>query len=50
MSCHYDIIEWLQPDWIYDTSEARFARDCLRQRPKIKLDIYKANGKFWRYF
>ncbi len=19
LSCHYDIIEWLQPDWIYDT-------------------------------
>lgn len=20
LSCHYDIIEWLQPDWVYDTS------------------------------
>ena len=19
LSCHYDIIEWLQPDWVYDT-------------------------------
>lgn len=19
LSCHYDIVEWLQPDWVYDT-------------------------------
>lgn len=45
LSCHYDIIEWLQPDWIYDTSEARFYnRDCLQCRPKINLQIYKVRG------
>ncbi|WP_196039183.1 GNAT family N-acetyltransferase [Bacteroides nordii] len=50
LSCHYDIVEWLQPDWVYDTKEARLSRDCLRQRPKITLDIYKVSGKYWRYF
>lgn len=20
LSCHYDIIEWLQPDWVYDVN------------------------------
>lgn len=49
LSCHYDIIEWLQPDWIYDTAEARFARDCLR-RPGIELKIYKASGSVFRHF
>lgn len=45
LSCHYDIIEWLQPDWVYDTAEARFyERDCLRQRPKLELQIYKVRG------
>lgn len=24
VSCHKDIIEWLEPDWIYDTDEQRF--------------------------
>jgi len=24
VSCHRDIIEWLQPDWVYDTDERRF--------------------------
>lgn len=50
LSCHYDIVEWLQPDWVYDTREARLSRDCLRQRPKITLDIYQTSGKYWKYF
>jgi ABC-type ATPase with predicted acetyltransferase domain len=24
VSCHRDIIDWLEPDWIYDTDERRF--------------------------
>ncbi len=24
VACHRDIIEWLEPDWIYDTDEKRF--------------------------
>lgn len=45
LSCHYDVIEWLQPDWVYDTAEARFyERDCLRQRPALTLKIYKVRG------
>lgn len=50
LSCHYDIIEWLQPDWIYDTTEARFSRDCLRQRPKLNLRIYQVSGSVFRHF
>lgn len=23
VSCHYDILDWLQPDWIFDTNEYR---------------------------
>lgn len=50
LSCHYDIIEWLQPDWVYDTKEARFyERDCLR-RPQIKLSIYRVPGTKWNFF
>ncbi len=49
LSCHYDIAEWLQPDWIYDTSTARFTRDRLR-RPSITLEIYRTSGTNWRFF
>lgn len=48
---HYDILEWLQPDWFYDTKEARFYdRDCLRQRPEIAVDIYRVPGTRWKFF
>ena len=23
VTCHYDILEWLQPDWVFDTNEMR---------------------------
>lgn len=23
ISCHYDILDWLQPDWVFDTNEMR---------------------------
>ena len=50
LSCHYDIIRWLRPDWIYDTTEARFARDCLQPRPRIELEIYQVSGAVFRHF
>lgn len=52
LSCHYDIVEWLQPDWVYDTAEAQFrrGRDCLRQRPQLELRIYQVSGSVFRHF
>ncbi|KZL19823.1 GNAT family N-acetyltransferase [Pseudovibrio sp. WM33] len=50
LSCHYDIIEWLQPDWILDTATGKFSGRCLRQRPKIDLDIYETNWRYWPHF
>ena len=49
VSCHYDIKEWLEPDWIYDASKKQFARGSLR-RPRIKVDIRKANQSEWELF
>lgn len=51
LSCHYDIIEWLCPDWILDTQYWEFKWGCLRQRPEIPLDIYTASSaKAWEFF
>ena len=49
ISCHYDILEWLQPDWVWDPSTARFARDCL-QRPQIPLAIKPVHRNLWDTF
>lgn len=47
---HYDILEWVQPDWVIDTNKKTFDRGCPRQRPKIELEIRKVNGSYWRHF
>jgi GNAT superfamily N-acetyltransferase len=49
LSCHYDIIEWLEPDWVFDTAGARFSRDCLR-RPRFELEIRKVDASYWPHF
>lgn len=26
LACHYDIVEWLQPDWVYDTATGKLKK------------------------
>ncbi len=46
---HYDVLEWLEPDWIYDTGKRTFHRGCLR-RPTFELDIIKTDWRYWPLF
>lgn len=50
VTCHFDILEWLNPDWIFNTDKMEFelprGRLC---RPKIKIDIVETKGN-WKYF
>jgi len=50
LSPHYDILDWVQPDWVFDTKTKEFERGCLRQRPKIELSILKTDGSYWPHF
>ena len=49
LSCHYDILDWLQPDWVYDTASQELSRRSLR-RPDIDLRIYQTDWRFWPDF
>lgn len=49
VSCHYDIEEWLEPDWVYDVNTHKFYWGSLR-RPEIKVDIRKAQQSEWSEF
>ena len=51
-TCHYDILEWLQPDWIYDLNKGGTLEkgDCLRQRPQISLQVYRTEPDTWQLF
>lgn len=51
VSCHRDIIQWLEPDWIFDTDLGSFLpRGSLQRRPEIRIDIFKADRRLWPCF
>lgn len=47
---HYDILDWIQPDWVIDTKTKTFVRGVLRQRPKINLDIWQVDRSYWKFY
>lgn len=49
VTCHYDVAEWLEPDWVVDMASQRLVRGCLR-RPSIELEIFRAERDAWRMF
>lgn len=51
-SCHFDIMEWLLPDWTYSPLKGRVERPSLARssRPKIKLQIFRCRFEAWNLF
>tara|TARA_R100001463_G_scaffold22722_5_gene54544 strand:- start:3673 stop:4749 length:1077 start_codon:yes stop_codon:yes gene_type:complete len=53
VSCHYDIEDWLIPDWIFNTDTMTFQINerQKKNRPNIKFSIYEAKNKsIWKMF
>ena len=49
-SCHYDVQEWLQPDWIFNTDLMKFENltdsvGLKKNRPVAECEIYRAFDK-----
>ncbi len=49
VTCHYDVTEWLAPDWVLDMATGSFSRRCL-QRPPIELAVVRCRSRAWRLF
>jgi hypothetical protein len=59
VTCHYDCVDWLQPDWVYEPHTARTilhtdpdspgSRRSLR-RPPIELEIIRVHRQMWQLF
>ncbi len=52
-SCHYDIMEWLMPDWTCSPQKGGALERCdyLRQgRPKIELQVSRVEAETWNLF
>jgi ABC-type molybdenum transport system ATPase subunit/photorepair protein PhrA len=50
VSCHYDIAEWLEPDWIYQPATNEFASGRYLQRPEISLTVKRVHSDAWQLF
>lgn len=50
VACHYDIIEWLQPDWIFEPGTMTFQWRCLQPRPKLNIEISRVEYEAWQIF
>lgn len=50
LSCHYDIVESLEPDWIFDAGTGRYSGRGLWRRPAIKLDLWETDWRYWPMF
>ena len=52
-SCHYDVIEWLQPDWIIDCNAQSYQeRRGLQQsrQEKLSFELREVDRRTWRNF
>jgi GNAT superfamily N-acetyltransferase len=60
VTCHYDVADWLEPDWVVDMSTCELIRrtpgiagGCFRngfRRPAIKLEIHRCHMDAWQLF
>jgi len=54
ITCHYDVEEWLLPDWVFNTDTMTFQsfEGQKKNRPTFKFKIYETTEKnhFWKMF
>lgn len=49
VTCHRDVAEWLEPDWVLDMASNGLDRRRLR-RPRINLRVVRCRQDLWRMF
>lgn len=48
---HYDVLDWLEPDWVFDTEQGAFRRGrSLWRRPKFELEVVHTDWRYWPEF
>lgn len=50
VTCHEDVEQWLQPDWVLRPAEQTFARRRLRPRPTVELHFVRCQASAWPLF
>jgi GNAT superfamily N-acetyltransferase len=50
VTCHEDVTDWLQPDWLYRADAGEFTRRCLCPRPPVDLELTRTTAAAWPLF
>lgn len=50
VTCHYDVLDWLEPDWVLDMATQQLARGRLWRRPSIELTVAPVHRGAWQLF
>lgn len=50
VSCHYDVIEWLQPDWVLHLPDGRLDRRSVQRHPDIQITVSRVDRSAWNTF
>jgi GNAT superfamily N-acetyltransferase len=50
VTCHNDVEEWLQPDWVYEPALQRFTWRSVQRRPDIELEVNRVHHSAWKLF
>lgn len=50
VGCHYDVIDWLQPDWILEPATMTLTWRSLQRRPGVDVEIKRCSRSLWSLF
>lgn len=50
VGCHYDVIEWLRPDWVLEPATMTFRWESVQPRPQLEISISAVDYSAWRMF
>jgi GNAT superfamily N-acetyltransferase len=50
VGCHYDVVDWLQPDWVLDMATRSYTRRSLQRRPPVECTIGRVPHAAWSLF
>lgn len=50
VTCHEDVLDWLQPDWIYQPATDTLTWRSLQRRPTLDIEIVRAAPSAWPLF
>jgi GNAT superfamily N-acetyltransferase len=50
VTCHYDVVDWLQPDWMLEPATMSFQWRSLQRRPDLNVEIARVDRSAWKLF